>query len=109
MQTVTLQIKKIELDLIKAGTKKTEWRAPSLFNKKKLFKDNGEGKLDGNPEIRRIKFVNGYAKDRETLEVEVKRIRMVKFTRDVKIPEDNFEALTGMFAIEISLGHIVNN
>lgn len=107
--TVTLQIKRKEFDLIKAGTKKTEWRSPSSFNKKRLFCDNGAGKLDGNTDIKSIIFVNSMRKDAQRLEIEVKRIRMVKFSRDVKIPEDNFEALKDMWAIEISLGSIIVN
>lgn len=106
---VILQIKRKELDLIKAGTKKREWRAPSNYNKKKLFCDNGTGKLDGNPNIKSIIFINGMSKDAPRFQVEVKKIRMVLFERDVKIPEDNFEALKGMYMIEISLGIIIVN
>lgn len=105
---VLLQIKRKEFEMIQAGTKKTEWRSPSVFNKDKLFRDNGTGKLDGNTDIKSIIFVNGRNKDASKLEVEVKRIRMVKFSRDVIIKEDNFEALKDMWAIEITLGSIVN-
>lgn len=104
-----LQIKKLNLDLIEAGTKKTEWRDPSLFNKKKLFyKREKDGKWEGNPDIKEIKFINGYNSDRKIIFVECLGIRMVKFTRDVNIPEDNFQALEGQFAIEIKLGGIIN-
>lgn len=100
---VNLQIKRQNLDLILAGTKKTEWREFSMYNRKLLLKDRGDGKKDGNKEITHIKFINGYAKDRPEHIVPVKRIRVVKFTRNVEIPEDNFSALEGQFAIEISL------
>jgi len=105
---VQLQIKKVNLDLIKKGTKKTEWRENSTYNKRLLFKARElDGKLDGNKEITEIEFINGYAKDREKLIVQCKQIRLVKFSRNIEIPEDNFQALEGQFAIEISLGEIV--
>lgn len=110
MKNVVLQIKKKELDLIKSGQKKTEWRSPSAYNKKILFSQDVEfgGKLNGNPEITSITFINGMRKNAERLTVEViERIRMVKFTRDIKIVDDNFEALEGQFAIEIKLGKII--
>jgi hypothetical protein len=106
---VNLQIKRINLDLIKSGIKKTEWREPSLFNKKLLFREREDGKKIGNDEIKTISFINGYNKDREILIVEVKQIRLVKFTKNIEIPEDNFKALEGQFSIEINLGSIVNN
>lgn len=105
---VSLQIKRKNLDLIKSGVKKTEWREPSVYNKRKLFCDNGTGKLDGNPAITSIELINGYSSNREIIEVEVTRIRLVKFTRDVNIPEDNFRALKDQFAIEINLGSIIS-
>lgn len=106
---VNLQIKRQNLELIKAGTKKTEWRDLSKYNKDLLLKDRGDGKKDGNKDITHINFINGYSKNRETLTVEVTRIRVVKFTRNVEIPEDNFSAFEGQFSIEITLGNIVNN
>lgn len=106
---VELKIKKENLDLIKSGTKKTEWREPSVYNKRLLFKVKEDGKRHGNEDIKFIKFVNGYSKDAPTLNVEVNRIRLVKFTRDIEIKEDNFKAKEGSFAIEISLGNIINN
>ena len=107
---VFLKIKKSNLDAIKAGTKRTEWREPSVYNKKLLFKKRElDGKLDGNSDIKTITFVNGYSKDAEKLIIEVKQIRLVKFSRNIEIPEDNFKAVEGQFAIEISLGSIVNN
>lgn len=107
---VNLKIKKVNLEAIKAGTKKTEWREPSVFNKKLLFKKReSDGKLDGNLDIKTITFVNGYSKDAEKLKIEVKQIRLVRFSRNIEIPEDNFKAVEGQFAIEISLGSIVNN
>lgn len=104
-----LRIKKINLDLIKAGTKKTEWREPSLYNKNLLFKERADGKREGNSDIKEILFINGYDKNSEKLLVEVTRIRLVKFSRNVDIPEDNFKALEGQFAIEISLGNIISS
>lgn len=105
---VQLQIKRKDLDLIKEGTKRTEWRLPSKYNKQKLFVPREEdGKLIGNEAITEIEFINGYSKDRETFTIGVTRIRMVKFSRNVDIPEDNFHALEGQFAIEISLSEIV--
>ena len=106
---VSLQIKKENLELIKSGKKKTEWRQYSVYNNMLLFKDRGDGKKDGNKDIKFIEFVNGYSKNVEKLLVEVLSIRLVKFTRDIEIPEDNFKAKEGQFAIEIKLGNIVNN
>lgn len=108
---VLLQINKLEFDLIKSGIKKTDWRNPSLFNKKKLFKivESGEnkGKFIGNEEIKQVTFVNGYNKDAQRLTVEVKDIKMYKFSRDVEIKEDNFKALEGQWSIAISLGNLI--
>lgn len=104
---IQLQINKSNLARIKTGEKKTEWRQPSKFNKRLLFAPRPEdGKLDGNKEITEIEFVNGYQKERETFTIGVTRIRMVKFSRNIDIPEDNFHALEGQFAIEISLAEI---
>lgn len=106
---VQLQIKKSNLDLIKSGQKKTEWRQFSVYNKKLLFKKRDDNNLyEGNADIKEIKFLNGYAADRATLSVEVKRIRLVKFSSNINIPEDNFTALEGQFAIEITLGNILD-
>lgn len=98
---VTLQIKKENLDLIKSGVKKSEWRSPSLFNKNKLFKFREDGKRIGNDEIKQIEFINGYSKDAERCVIGVKEIRMVRFSKDVEIKEDNFSAKEGQFAIQI--------
>lgn len=106
---VQLQIKRENLELIKSGKKKTEWREPSEYNYKKLFKYKEDGKRHGNEDITEIEFISGYAKNRESLIVSVKRIRLVKFTRNIEIPDDNFKALEGQFSIEINLGDIVNN
>lgn len=108
--TVSLQIKRKEFDMIKAGTKKTEWRSPSLFNKQKLFFQNKDiGKWDARTDITQIEFINGYRTDREKLIVECLGIKMYKFVRDIDIPEDNFKALEGQFAIAITLGIIINS
>lgn len=104
---VILQIKKNNLDLIKSGKKKNEWRELSAFNKKTLMVRREDGMLDGNKDIKSIKFVNGYRKDREVMEIEVVSIGAVKFARDVDIPEDNFKALAGQMAIRIELGKIL--
>ncbi len=107
---VQLQIKKGNLELIKQGKKKTEWREPSVFNKKLLFIPREEdGKLIGNENIKLIEFINGYKKDRQIILVECTRIRLVRFSRNIEIPEDNFKALEGQFSIEISLGNIIHN
>lgn len=106
--TTILRIKRKDFDLIKSGVKKTEWREPSKYNKGLLFAPREiDGKLDGNPEIKEITFINGYKKDSERLTVKVNSIRMVKFINDVEIKEDNFKALAGQFAIEINLGEII--
>jgi hypothetical protein len=108
---VSLQIKRKEFDLIKSGIKKTEWRAPSKFNKDRLFCPDKEysGQLNGNPDISEIEFINGMKPNAPRIIVEVaKRIRMVRFGRDIELPEDNFKAQEGMFAIEISLGKIIS-
>jgi hypothetical protein len=106
---VILRIKKKEFDLIKSGSKKTEWRPFSAYNKKLLFckdKTRSDGKLNGNSCIKEINFINGYKSDAPLLIVEVKSIRLIKFSKDTVIKEDNFEALKDQFAIEIKLGKI---
>jgi hypothetical protein len=110
MKNVCLQIKKKEFDMIKSGVKKVEWRAPSKFNKDRLFCPDPEynGQLNGDPDITSITFINGMKPDAPRLTVEVaKRIRMVRFPRDIDQPENNFHALEGQFAIEICLGKII--
>lgn len=107
---VKLRVKKLNLALIKSGLKKTEWREPSIYNKKLLFKPReSDGKREGNADIKTITFINGYSKDAESLTVEVESIRLVRFSRNIEIPEDNFKALEGQFSIEIKLGRIINN
>jgi hypothetical protein len=112
LTNVTLQIKQKEFDLIKAGTKKTDWRAPSQYNKKLLFvpdKDPAQkGKLNGNEALKTITFIVGMRPNKPTMIVEIaERIRMIKFSHDEDIPQDNFHALAGQFAIEIKLGKIL--
>lgn len=107
---VFLKIKKSNLDLIKAGTKKTEWRDASEYNMKRLFKPREiDGKLDGNLDVKTITFVNGYSKDSEKIKTEVKKITLVRFSKFTEIPEDNFTAQEGQFSIEILLGSIIND
>ena len=108
-EKVILQIKKENINLIKSGSKKNEWRQSSFYNKKLLFSAREDGKLDGNKDIKFIEFINGYNKFRETLVVEVVSIRLVKFSKDIEIKEDNFKAKEGQFAIEIKLGNIIVN
>jgi len=75
-----------------------------------LFKPDPEyqGQLNGDPDITSITFINGMKTDADRLTVEVKeRIRMVKFSRDIDLPDDNFHALKDQFAIEIKLGEII--
>jgi hypothetical protein len=106
---IALRIKKKEFDLIKSGSKTTEWRQFSAYNKKLLFcedKTRSDGKLNGNPDIKQINFVNGYKSDAPSLIAEVLSIRLIKFSQDTVIKEDHFEALKGQFAIEIKLGKI---
>lgn len=106
---IQLQIKKVNLELIKAGIKKREWREPSKFNKDKMYiKRESDGVLIANPDITEVEFINGYNSDREKLTVKVERIRMQKFTKNIDIPEDNFKALEGQCAIEIVLGEIIS-
>lgn len=105
---VILKIKRENLELIKSGVKRTEWRENSVYNKRLLFKDRGDGKKDGNKDIKFIEFQNGYRKDSEKVIIEVENIRLVRFARDIEIPEDNFKAKEGQFAIEIKLGNIIN-
>jgi aminopeptidase-like protein len=105
---IQLQIKRKELDLIKAGTKKREWRAPSKYNIDKMYiKRESDGVLIANPEINEVEFINGYRNDREKIIVQVLRIRMQQFSKNVDFPEDNFKALEGQKAIEIVLGEII--
>lgn len=104
---VELQIKGSELALIEAGTKRNEWRQVSRYNIEKLLVDRGDGKKVGNPQITHIRFVNGFAKERRTLTVEVRSIMPFVFQNDVEIPADNFRALKGMKAIRIELGERV--
>lgn len=107
---VNLKIKKKNLEAIKNGSKKNEWRELSAYNKKLLLSPREEdGKLVGNKAIDKIRLVNGFRKDSEYIIVEVKSINVYKFTKNVEIIEDNFKALEGQFAIQIALGNIVNN
>ena len=56
---VNLKIKKANLEAIKSGIKKTEWREPSVYNKKLFFKPReSDGKNEGNADIKTITFVN---------------------------------------------------
>ena len=107
---VDLKIKKSNLDLIKAGTKTTEWRDASEYNMKRLFKPREiDGKLEGNSDIKTITLVNGYSKYAEKIKIEVKKITLVRFSKYTEIPEDNFIAQEGQFSIEILLGSIIND
>ena len=98
---VILRINKLNFDLIASGSKKSEWRQLSKYNKKLLLKDRGDGKLDGNKEITQIKFINGYSAESPELIKEIEFIRVCRFTKDIVIESDNFKALEGQFAIEI--------
>ena len=106
---ITLRINKKEFAMIASGTKKTEWRQVSAFNKKLLLcPDNAyDGKLNGNPNIKEVVFINGYKKDAPRLTVQIISIRAVKFQNNVDIPEDNFTAKAGQCAIEVKLGEII--
>lgn len=104
---IILRIKKAEFDAIKKGTKKTEWRKPSLYNKRILLDKNKDGLFCENKNITQIKFINGYNLDSPSLIIEVKLIRPVKFSRNIEIKEDNFIARAGECAIQIQLGKII--
>lgn len=109
MNTINLKIKSKDFDLIKSGVKKNEWRNLSAYNRKKLLVKNADGKQEGRNDIKTVIFENGYTSDCRKIEVEVTSIKVFKFGRDVEIPEDNFKALEGQFAIQLALGNIVNN
>lgn len=104
---VLLRIKKDNFLAIKSGIKKTEWRNNSKYNINLLFVKKEDGKNHGNDKIKTITFINGYSEDSDKLVIEVNRIRLVKFSKNITIPEDNFSALEGQFSIEISLGNIL--
>ena len=76
---VILRINKLNFDLIASGTKKSEWRQLSKYNKKLLLKDRGDGKLDGNKEITQIKFINGYSAEAPEL---IKEIEFIYYKHD---------------------------
>lgn len=103
---ITLRIKKTEFDLIKIGSKKTDWRAPSIYNKKLLLSKNENGLFCENRDIKEIQFINGYSLNSPSLIAEILLIRPVKFTKDIVIAEDNFTAHEGECSIEIKLGNI---
>ena len=107
--TITLKIKGKDFDLIASGVKKNEWRNMSAYNRKKLLYINSDGKQDGRNDIKFVVFENGYSKDCRKIKVEVLSVRVYRFGRDVEIPEENFKALEGQFAIQLALGNIVNN
>ena len=102
-----LRINRENFDLIKSGKKTAEFRNPSKYNKNLLMKDRGDGKKDGNPDIKEITLINGYSKEAPRMIIEVKRIRLVKFQKDINLPDENFSAKAEQFAIEINLGKIL--
>ncbi len=104
---IVLRIKKKEFDAIKIGTKKTEWRQPSLYNKRLLLSKNEAGLFCENKNIKEITFINGYMPDSPKLTVEILNIRPVKFSRNIEIKEDLFIAREGECSIEIKLGNII--
>ena len=103
---ITLNLRKKEFDLIKSGRKKTDYRDPSRFNKKKLLKIDENGLFTANYDIKEICFRNGYKRDSESMVVEVVSIIPVKFTQAYTNEEDNFSAVAGCCQIEIKLGQI---
>lgn len=109
MNTINLKIKSKDFDLIKSGVKKNEWRNLSAYNRKKLLVKNAEGKQEGNQEIKYVIFENGYSADCRKIKIEVKSVKVFRFGRDIEIPEENFRASEGQFAIQLALGNIVNN
>lgn len=108
---VSLQIKRNELEAIKKGIKKTEWRQVSTYNKNLLLCQSEEhnGKLIGNNNIKEIEFQSGYGKNILKHTVRCIYIRPVKFNNDIFIKEDNFKALKGQVAIEIKIAPLGEN
>ena len=104
---ITLRIKKAEFEAIKNGTKKSDWRKPSLFNKRILLDKNQDGLFCENKKIKEIKFVNGYLPTDPFIICKIILIRPVKFTRNIEIKDDNFIAIEGECSIEIQLGKII--
>jgi intein/homing endonuclease len=102
---IILRINKKNFDLIASGLKKSEWRQYSKYNINLLFKDRGDGKKDGNNEIKQIKFINGYSAESPEIIKDIELIRLCKFSKDVDIPNDNFKALKDQFAIEIKFAN----
>lgn len=109
MNTINLKIKSKDFDLIKSGKKKNEWRNLSAFNRKKLLVKNADGKQEGNSDIKYVIFENGYSKDCRKMKVEVLSVKVFRFGRDINIPDENFMASEGQFAIQLALGDIINN
>lgn len=108
MKKVCLQIQKKEFDLIVWGRKKTDWRTPNEFNYSRLFIRRPEdNKRIGDSSITHLEFVNGMSKNARRVIAEVVSIRLVRFSADIEIPDDNFRASEGQFAIEIKLGKLV--
>lgn len=103
---LTLRIHRKEFEMIKAGTKKTEWRQPSLFNKKLLLAKNEDGLFVTNYDIKEILFVNGHKADSPRLIATIERIRPVRFSEDIQIPADNFIGYSGQCAIEINISGV---
>jgi hypothetical protein len=104
---IILRIKKAEFEAIKKGTKKNEWRKPSLYNKRILLDKNEAGLFCENSKIKEIQFINGYMPDSPSLKIAVKLIRPVKFASNVEIKEDIFTARAGECSIQIMLGKII--
>ncbi len=106
---ITLQIKRAEFELIISGSKTIEYRAPSLFNKRKLLIKNKDGVFDKNSNVQ-IKMVNGYKKDAPFVILDVSEIVPIRFSNDFEDPKNNFRAKAGECTIEIkfSLNHQSN-
>lgn len=103
----TLQINKENFDLIKNGTKKTEYRHYSVFNKHRLCKKREDGKYIGDDEIKKIQLINGYSKDAPRIILQCLGVRLVRFVSNFESKEDNFIAKEGDCSIEIKLGEII--
>ena len=106
--TVILRIKAKEFQAIKNGTKKTEWRKPSIYNKRILLSKNKEGLFCENKDLKEVTIINGYNPDSPRITIEVLSIRPVKFSTNIEIKEDIFTARAGECAIEIKLGKILS-
>lgn len=79
---ITLTINKKELDLIKSGKKRIEFRQPSLFNKRKLLILNEDRKFTANQEPGQITFIAGRTNAAERYVCAFEKILPIKFSQN---------------------------